>query len=244
MKIGSFIIHLERAAGRKPQVGYLLETLPFGAQVIAATDGAQMSQAEWAAYQPRLWRPHYPFRLLPGEIAAFHSHRHCWQDIIDHGLDAGLIVEDDVQLHAPQFERAVAIAIAQLGPGDFMRLPMKPREKPLRIVSGGGDVRLFEPRLVGLGMLAQIVTAEAARRLLAQTERFDRPVDTFVQLRWVHGVRVLTLWPSGVSEISSRLGGSQISRRKSVPEKMQREILRPIYRFGLAARAAMVLRRE
>lgn len=243
MRIGSFIIHLERAAGRRAQVGYLLETLPFDARVVAATDGADMSHAEQAAYQPRMLRPHYPFHLLSGEIAAFHSHRRCWQGIIDCGLDAGLIVEDDVQLHATQFSRAITLATAQLAQGDFVRLPIKPREKPLVVVSEDGDMRLFVPKVIGLGMVAQIVTVTAARRLLAQTERFDRPVDTFVQLQWAHGVRVLTLWPSGVSEVSSRLGGSQIGRRKSVPEKLHREIMRPVYRLGLAARAAMARRR-
>ena len=242
MKIGSFIIHLERAVERIPQVNHLIETLPFDARVVAATDGTQMSAAEQASYQPRLLRPHYPFRLRPGEVATFHSHRTCWQEIIASGLDAALIVEDDVQLHDPLFSRALETAMAHLAQGDLVRLPYKLREKPFVVLSEGDGIRLMEPRLIGLGTQAQIVTREAATRLLSQTERFDRPVDTFMQLQWAHGVRVLAVWPSGVSEISSHLGGSQIGRRKSISEKLRREILRPIYRFRLARRAAMEMR--
>ena len=85
-------------------------------------------------------------------------------------------------------------------------------------------------------MVAQIVTYDAARRLLERTERFDRPVDAYLQLRWKHGVRVLTLWPNGVREISSILGGSMI-QEKSTGDRIRREILRPLYRAKLGTYA-------
>ena len=100
------------------------------------------------------------------------------------------------------------------------------------------NISIFEPTLVGLGMVAQIVTFDAARRLLEQTERFDRPVDTYLQLRWKHGVRILTLWPNGVREISSILGGSLI-QGKSNSDRLRRELLRPLYRAKLGTYASI-----
>jgi glycosyl transferase family 25 len=94
------------------------------------------------------------------------------------------------------------------------------------------NISIFEPTLVGLGMHAQIVTYDAARRLLESTESFDRPVDAYLQLRWKHGVRILTLWPNGVREISSSLGGSLIQEKSNV-NRLQREVLRPLYRAKL-----------
>ena len=85
-------------------------------------------------------------------------------------------------------------------------------------------------------MVAQIVTFDAAKRLLERTTRFDRPVDTYLQLRWQHGVRILTLWPNGVREISSRLGGSLI-QEKSNGDRLRRELLRPLYRAKLEIHA-------
>ena len=74
---------------------------------------------------------------------------------------------------------------------------------------------LLELLVVPLGMCAQLVSRAAADRLLAATSRIDRSVDTFLQLRETSGARVFTAWPSGVSEVSSELGGSTIhSRRK------------------------------
>jgi GR25 family glycosyltransferase involved in LPS biosynthesis len=95
-------------------------------------------------------------------------------------------------------------------------------------------MRIIEPLPVGLGMVAQLVSRDAARKLLAATRKFDRPVDTTVQMFWVTGVRPLAVQPGGVEEISSKLGGSTIKRKKSALDKLGREILRPLYRRRIA----------
>ena len=92
------------------------------------------------------------------------------------------------------------------------------------------NISIFEPTLVGLGTQAQIVTYDAARQLLKRTERFDRPIDVYLQLRWKHGVRILTLWPNGMRERSSSLGGSLIGEERNKSDKLRRELLRPLYR--------------
>ena len=74
------------------------------------------------------------------------------------------------------------------------------------------------------------------QRLLEKTEHFDRPIDVYLQLRWKHGVRISTLWPNGVREISAILGGSLI-KGKSNGDRLRREILRPLYRAKLSTYA-------
>ena len=95
------------------------------------------------------------------------------------------------------------------------------------------NISIFEPTLIGLGTQAQIVKYDAARQLLERTERFDRPIDTYLQLRWKHRVRVLTVWPNGVREHSSSLGGSLIGKERSSRDRLRREVLRPLYRAKL-----------
>ena len=117
--------------------------------------------------------------------------------------------------------------------GDLIRFPIKPREKPRNRSVKRDNISIFEPTVVGLGTQAQIVTYDAARRLLERTERFDRPIDTYLQLRWKHRVRILTLWPNGVREHSSSLGGSLIGKERSNGDNLRRELLRPLYRAKL-----------
>ena len=224
------IIHLERSIERKPQVKKLKKVLPYRTKVIEAVDGSKPNNDLSKSYIPRLLRPRYPFTLRSAEVACFQSHRKCWKDILDRGLEAALIVEDDVDIIEQEFSAAVKLAMNEIKMGDLIRFPIKPREKPINTSVKRNDISIFEPTLIGLGTQAQIVTYDAARRLFERTAHFDRPIDVYLQLRWKHGVRILTLWPNGVREHSSSLGGSLIGKERNNSDKLQREILRPFYR--------------
>ena len=227
------IIHLERSLERKSQVRKLKNYLEYQVKLVEAVDGSKHDNDFSKSYTPRLFRPHYPFSLRPTEVACFQSHRKCWQEILDRGLEAALIIEDDVDIIDGEFTTAVKLAMKEIKMGDLIRLPMKPREKPRNRSVQRDNISVFEPTVVGLGTQAQIVTYDAARRLLKKTEHFDRPIDVYLQLTWKHGVRILSIWPNGVRENSSRLGGSLIGKEKINGNKLRREILRPIYRAKL-----------
>ena len=227
------IIHLERSLERKSQVIQLKKILPYRTKVVEAIDGSKPDNNFLKNYTPRLLRPYYPFSLRSAEVACFQSHRKCWQEILDRGLEAALIIEDDVDIIDGEFTAAVKLAMKEIKMGDLIRFPMKPREKPRNKSVRSDNISIFEPTVVGLGTQAQIVTYDAARRLLEKTEHFDRPIDVYLQLRWKHGVRILTLWPHGVCERSSSLGGSLIGKERSNGDKLRRELLRPFYRAKL-----------
>jgi len=227
------IIHLERSLERKPQVRKLKKDLSYRTKVVEAVDGNKPDNDFSKIYIPRLLRPRYPFSLRSAEVACFQSHRKCWQEILDRGLEAALIIEDDVDIIDGEFSAAVKLAMKEIKKGDLIRFPMKPREKPRNRSLKRDNISIFEPTVIGLGTQAQIVTYDAARRLLEKTEHFDRPIDVYLQLRWKHGVRVLTLWPNGVREHSSSLGGSLIGKERSNGDKLRRELLRPLYRAKL-----------
>jgi GR25 family glycosyltransferase involved in LPS biosynthesis len=229
-----FIIHLARAEQRKSNVERLRKIVPGDAEVIDAVDARNLSEDEIRKVSDggRIFPP-YPFSLRPSEIACFMSHRKAW-DLIARGDDAGaFILEDDVVLTEPEFGRAIALSQTHAGEEDFVRFPYKKREKPSRVVAKDGATCLFEPSVCGLGMQAQFVGRSAAVRLLKATERFDRPVDTLLQMTWLTGQIGLSVSPSGVREISQDIGGSTIGERKSISGKLYREIARPSYRFAL-----------
>lgn len=235
MGIKSFIIHLDRAAGRKPQVGRLRDTLPTPTDVLAAVDGSTMSEADIAAvYRRGLHRPHYPFALSRTEIACFLSHRRAWQAIVDQDLDAALVVEDDATIAVPTFTEVFAAAVEGLAPEELVRFPHRERHEPGPLVRSRGAAQLFEPRLPALGMVLQLVGREAAGRMLDASRVFDRPVDSFVQMQWLHGARVLTARPIAVREICDELGGSVIhAPRTGLVVKMTHELKRPLIRMAV-----------
>jgi GR25 family glycosyltransferase involved in LPS biosynthesis len=235
VNVGAFIIHLERAHQRRPQVDQLRRTIPLPSVVIDAVDGAAMPGDERTrVYVRQLLRPHYPFDLSATEIGCFLSHRKAWQAILDSDLDAGLVVEDDVELDMQAFGPGLRLATDAIGGGTLVRFPFRGYSDRGARVSGDGIRDLIAPKVIGLGMQVQIIDKVAAERLLSATVRFDRPVDTFVQMRWHHGLRVLAIQPSGVSEIGGMLGGSIVQNRsrRSAPRPV-RELKRLFYRLAV-----------
>lgn len=236
----TFVIHLDRATAREAQVDALCDASPFPARVVSAIDARDPPGAgaeAWGLYEPGLLMPRYPYALRDSEVACFRSHRKCWTMIVEQDLDAALILEDDVEIDRSGFAAALDLAMPAMADGDFIRFPYKRREDEGQEVARNGDIVLRRPREVALGMQAQIVTRDAAIKLLAATRVFDRPVDCLLQMPWIHGARVLSVWPSGISERSGELGGSTIGHKTPGWSKIKREIQRPLYRRRLARMA-------
>lgn len=237
MRAEAFVIHLARAAQRRPQVDHLLATLPLPASVIEAVDGRLLdAEAIGLVYERVLRRPRYPFALLSTEVGVFLSHRRAWQALVERGLEAALIVEDDVQPDAA-FAEALDLALAEVRQGDYLRFPYRHHTDRGRVLARRGAFALVEPRHAGLGMQMQLVTRRAAERLLAATGRFDRPVDTLLQMRWLTGVRMLAMRPGAVREIGGQLGGT-VTQRKQKPlgEVLSRAAKRAAYRLAFRLR--------
>lgn len=226
-----YIIHLRKATLRTPQVEWISAHAPCPVTVIDAVDGSALGQNQRDAYRQGLHEPRYPFELRPGEHGAFHSHRACWRMIVEGEARAGLILEDDLDFVPDVFARAVQLAMSCGIEDAYVRFPLRQREAAATAIATDGDLKLIRPEVIALGAVGQVVGKEAARRLLTATEKFDRPVDTFLQMRWVHGVRVLSVWPSSLREVSVNLGGSLIQKR--TPQwgaKLSREWKRFWYR--------------
>jgi GR25 family glycosyltransferase involved in LPS biosynthesis len=170
--------------------------------------------------------------MRQSEIACFLSHRLVWQALLDSDNDAALIVEDDVDVDQTHFKAGYALACEHLA-GGYVRFPKNLNELPFKSIACVGNTSLFYPTEIALGMQLQLVSREAAKQLLKATQCFDRPVDTFLQMRWLTDVSCKVVSPSGIHEIDAQLGGTTIGQKKSLWEILHREIMRPVYRFNI-----------
>lgn len=235
MKIEAFVISLQRATERHSNVKKILKECPVPGHVVTAVDGYGLSAKDFSnAVSVKRLRPFYPFALRPGEVGVFMSHRKVWQQIIERNLDAGLALEDDISLNPSVFKSSWLLAMQSLPSFDIVKFPVPRR-------SGGANLQckpqhVYSPRLVPLGATSLLVTRNAAERLLELSKTFDRPVDAFIQMTWLTGLKACVIAPSGVSEVSSTLGGSTIQgARRTVVQNIARSILRLNYRARVRA---------
>ncbi len=233
----AFILHLASAVQRRTQVDRLCAALPFAVEIVEATDGAQLSAREIdEVYGRQLHRPRYSFLLNRAEIGVFLSHRAAWRRIVDDGLDYAAIFEDDAEIDAAAFAEVCAFMAETRDQWGYVLAPTPQTRVSGAVVVRKGGVALIRPANPPLRAIAQFVSNDAARKLLAATEKFDRPIDTFLQMSWVTGIELLALSPSGVRDVSHELGGSTIQRKQlSFAERVHHELARPLYRAQVRA---------
>ncbi|MFS4581875.1 glycosyltransferase family 25 protein [Phaeobacter sp. C3_T13_0] len=232
----SYIIHMTGDQKRVQNVTRLMADLPQPEVVEAVNGRAILDQGDVALRNGDLHAPSYPFPLRAGEVGCFLSHRKCWQKIAAGSDPFGLIVEDDLAINPRKWRDVMELIDEHASTDHFIRLPAKLRETPIHTIAQQRDAQLFLPRRIGLQTVAQVVGKAAAARLLVATEILDRPVDTFLQMHWVHGQPVHTIIPNGVSELTEALGGSTIQSRPS-GGKLAREFKRMFYRGQIALRS-------
>ena len=233
MKIEALIIHLKRAEARRPQVDELIRQLaPLPARILDAVDGKTESpQALEAACRPNLLKPPYPFALRATEIACFLSHRKAWAEIVDRKLDAGLVIEDDVGLVPEVFADALKLAQSLCdGSAQYIQFGLREPQGRLSEVAADENVRILRPETAMLGAQAQLISLEAAKRLLESSQTFDRPIDTLVQMFWLTGVDACAVAPVSIVGRANDLGGTTIHAKKRLSERIWREWSRFRYR--------------
>lgn len=231
----SFIIHMPSSTARWPNAQQLCRALP-DAEVFDAVDGrTDDTRGQVECHKGDLHRPTYPFALRPAEVGVFQSHRAIWQKMVDENIDVAIITEDDLAIDPDRFAAALALAQPFFGPDIYLRLPVKQREKPAKVLAEAGGQSLILPKTIGLQCICQIVGRGAAERLLARSHHIDRPVDTFIQMHWITGQPVHALLGAGNQEIAGQIGGSTI-QVKPGSGKIRREVRRALYRMAVARR--------
>lgn len=239
MRLCAFILHLTRATARRENAQTLRDTCGVPAEIWPAVDGKAMPAGELEArVDAGLFAPAYPFPLRMGEIGCFLSHRQIWAEMQNRDIDAALIIEDDAGLEPVLFDKALSLAQANITELGYIQFQTRPPRSSARLIDTNAPCRLLLPTVGGLRTTAQLVSRDAAARLLDVSRVFDRPVDTFVQSHWQTGLRPAMILPSGISEIADLLDGSTIqSARKSLAEKLGREFRRGLYRRAVARAA-------
>ncbi len=209
-----------------------MRTLPVQSEILPAVDGRHLAPGEMkAAYVRARYAPRYPFALTPSEIGAFLSHRAAWRRIVDKGLDYAVVFEDDAAIDLARFAALLDFLESVRSRWSYVLMPaagLEPGGVPL---AQRGEAALLRPYSPPLRAIGQVVSREAAQRLLAVTAPFDRPIDTFLQMNWITGVTLLVGLPTPIRDVSLETGGTTVQRKRmGLLSRLHHETMRPIYR--------------
>ena len=215
-----------------------MRALPLLSEILPAVDGRRLApEAAKAAYVRARYAPRYPFALALPEIGAFLSHRAAWRRIVDEGLDYAIVFEDDAAIDPERFAALLDFLEGVRARWSYVLMPAAGLEPGGAVLARRGEATLIRPNSPPLRAIGQVVSREAAERLLAVTAPFDRPIDTFLQMNWITGFPLLVALPTPIRDVSRETGGTTVQRKRmGLLSRLHHEAMRPIYRAQVLKR--------
>lgn len=112
MKIGAYVINLNRSIARWEGLSRRANSLALDVVRISGVDGSQIQPHDKADIDKRQFLLRNGRNYLPGEHGCYRSHVKALTEFLDSSNDAAIIMEDDVELQADLIERAEAVLAA------------------------------------------------------------------------------------------------------------------------------------
>lgn len=232
------VISLAHARERREGVTGELGRQALDFRFFDAVEGARLGA--WPPEYDRTRRMReYGRDLSPGELGCFLSHRAIWRECVAKRQDF-LVLEDDFRVAGDL--HAVLHAVAAITESwDFIRLSGDRQQRRIAVpIRTFGSFTVVEELSESLLTTAYLVNPQGAAKLLRRSERFWLPVDNFMEKRYAHGVRSLSVLPYPIAHLPvvSTIGDRAV-RDKPLGWRARRlwfRSLHDVQRYAWAAR--------
>jgi glycosyl transferase family 25 len=223
------VINLDRSPERLAAIRSQLDAIGVSFERLHAFDGKTLSDEFIEKVSPAdVVRKTYHRALSKAEVACSLSHKKAWQQIIDDGLDFGVVLEDDVELLDNFKDVLTLLAELPHTEWDFIKL------YALRRGGGKNIAKRFDFRghtfvtyhRYPLGFVGQAVSRQGAESLVRNLPYVTEPVDGQLKSWWEAGVYPFGLVPycittdlDGVSDINPGGGLEEMEQNRVVKIK-------------------------
>jgi glycosyl transferase, family 25 len=182
----------------------------------------------------RRWSKRFPTRA---EIATYGTHRIAWREMLDHGFDAAVILEDDFEVVDDGALNAVIAALPEIHGSrmDILKLfdfHSRRKNNPA-IVRNLGDLPIVKWHSPHAGMVGYVISADGARKFLKRRQIF-RVVDEDIKFYWELGLDVWSTKRHPLIDASNRLGGSLLEPAR-LSERQRRSLGRSLHGLAITA---------
>jgi len=195
MKFKVFLINLDKSTDRLELCQNELKKYNIDFERIPGVYGKDLTTEEVETiYDESRNDKHYKKPLSLGEIGCYLSHIKCWQKIVDEKLDYAVILEDDFKLDS-NFKEFESV-FEQMQNWDYVRMAFSSRKVPIvkrHKITNTRDLVYYKK--IPINTLAQAVSLEGAKKLLANSKTIFRPVDVDMKHYWEKEINILGIDP-------------------------------------------------
>jgi glycosyl transferase family 25 len=152
-------------------------------------------QAQDELYSDSLNEKQFHVSLVAGEKGCYASHHKAWAGMVENGLPAMVVLEDDVRL-TPELTKVIAAVETLEIPWDMIKLIGRDKEKirARRPLVEGVD--LIDYKRVPSLTAGYIISREGALKLMRKRKPFGRPIDVDLRFWWECDLRIMGVSPA------------------------------------------------
>ncbi len=178
-KIKTYLINLNRSIDRLEVMNNRLNTVGLSYERVSAIDGITLSSEMYKEISPNT---RYPHPLTVGEVACFLSHKKCWELFLQSNFEWALILEDNCTLSKSAMQYFTESTWI---PPDCKLINFCNREdntifSDKQVTLTDGNTLLRVKITPPIGAYAYIISKEAAKNAIEQSEVIYEPVDNFL----------------------------------------------------------------
>ena len=188
-----YLINIDRAAERLAVL--LQDAARFGIDIerVAGIDGTLLAPAERVNVDEALFFRRNGRTMLAGEYGCYRSHMVAYERLLDNGVDAAVIIEDDVGFDATFRSRVEAIYRA-MPDADVIKLVNHRTSGFFAVAETDQGDRIGRCFIGPQGSGAcYLVTRAGAQKLLQALKIMSLPADMALERGWASGVEIFTV---------------------------------------------------
>jgi glycosyl transferase, family 25 len=133
--------------------------------------------------------------LVAGEKGCYASHHKAWAWLVESGLSAMVVLEDDVQL-SPEFVKVIAAVESLDIEWDMIKLIGRDKEKIRARRPFVEGVDLIDYQRVPSLTAGYIISRSGALKLMHKRTPFGRPIDVDLRFWWECDLRIMGVSPA------------------------------------------------
>lgn len=172
----------------------------------------------------------YKRELSPAEISCYFGFRKIWRLFLESEDDICLILEDDFNITNTEQLKKILNHAHDNSTWDILKLFDYKTKQILRKEKWHG-LDIVDYKYPASGCVAYLLTRGAAHKLLTR-KRIFRPVDEDLSFGWELNIRVRSIFPNPIDEVSESIGGSTIENAR-VSQKKKTFLIRSIWGVAL-----------
>ena len=188
------LINLARAPERRRKMAQQFAALGLNYEILEATDGRMLTDADRALVDHRRRRRITPYPLTDNEIGCWLSHRRAMLELLDSSAPMAMIAEDDARLSVELPSILTAIAALET-PFDVVDLHRNFKRGEIftpscALLPGNALGRVGYTHM---NLTAYVISRAGAEKFTTQAKRFVHAVDKELHRYWANGLDIYGL---------------------------------------------------